>query len=52
MRPIQSRKHAAARQPRHHSTVLLAAITMVRSHIKETHREAARRRLADDEPRR
>jgi uncharacterized membrane protein YkvA (DUF1232 family) len=33
-------------------TVLLAAITMVRSHITEAHREAARRRLADDEPRR
>src|SRR5579862_2131874 len=28
-------------------TVLLAAIAMVRSHITETHREAARRRLAD-----
>jgi uncharacterized membrane protein YkvA (DUF1232 family) len=31
-------------------TVLLAAIAMVRSHITEDHREAARRRLADDEP--
>jgi uncharacterized membrane protein YkvA (DUF1232 family) len=31
-------------------TVLLAAIAMVRSHIRETHREAARRRLADAEP--
>lgn len=31
-------------------TVLLAAIAMVRSHITADHREAARRRLAEDEP--